>query len=292
MKLQPRDIAREVDELRMLKSLVRVYGEIASGRMRRSRDRVLYRREFLKKLFVVFHEVRLSYMKQLTRLRGGGGQIPETITTIAHNGKTVSVFLAANTRLYGDLIVRTFEDFLKDVKEAGSEAVIVGQVGKAMFERSMGETPYTFFEMPDGRLDREVLSKLATHLVPYEEIHVYYGAYKNPVNQHPALYSISSHMPTAQAEPSQKVVSQFLFEPSLEEVLLFFETEIFGTMLEQTVLESQLAKFASRFVAMDRAEQQIDKHLHSLRSAELKLKHQIQNRKQLNSLAAIHGRFS
>jgi hypothetical protein len=65
----------------------------------------------------------------------------------------VAVFIAANTRLYGDLIQRTFDMFLEEVKVAGSEATVVGRMGRVMYEAAMGEKPYTYFDMPDTSID-------------------------------------------------------------------------------------------------------------------------------------------
>src|SRR5690606_25386008 len=42
-----------------------------------------------------------------------------------------------------------------------------------------------------------------------------------------------------------------LFEPSMEEVLNFFETTILKTIMKQKVHESMLSRYAARMVAMD-----------------------------------------
>ena len=64
-------------------------------------------------------------------------------------------------------------------------------------------------------------------------------------------------VPTEKSE--DKSFQLYFFEPSLEEVVIFFETEIFASLLEQVFHESRLAKTASRMMLLDRASQNIDK---------------------------------
>ncbi len=80
---------------------------------------------------------------------------------------------------------------------------------------------------------------------------------------------------------------KYLFEPSLEKILQFFEAEIFASIFEQTIHESQLAKNGSRMLLLDNASQNIKD---SLKKTELHLrilKHRQTNTKQLNALTGM-----
>jgi F0F1-type ATP synthase gamma subunit len=282
------EIREQIQELSLLKTLVRVTGEIASARMQRDRQQTLYRRYFLDQLMGVFNEVRRGFLHQFHNLdqSKSGGSMPGQITRLAHNGKTVAVLLSANTRLYGDLLNRTFEAFFQDVTENKAEATVVGKVGLSILKERAADLPVTYFEFSDQRVDQENLGELAAHLVPYEEIHVYHGKYLNPVRQDVSEFTINADMPFSDTEKNKAYVD-YIFEPSLEKVLMFFEKEIFNTLLEQTMIESQLAKHASRFVAMDRAEVQIDKELEKLRVISLRDKHITQNKRQADTLMPV-----
>lgn len=285
-----RDIQHEANQLDTLKTLVNVYGEVASLRMNRVRESVLSGRYFLQQLYDMFDDVRVSYADQVMslakkrKLRG-----KEKVTFLPHNGQVVAVLLAANTRLYGDLIQRTFRSFADDVKKNKAEAAIVGRVGVQLFVENFPDKPYTQFNLPDEGMDRESMAKIVRHLVSYEEIHVYHGKFINVVRQDPEMLKLSAELPDP--TDSKRVRSYYLFEPSLEEILQFFEQEIFGSLFEQTIRESQLAKFAARLVAMDRAEQNIEQRLEAMQLEAFKVKHQTMNRKQLNSMASVLRRF-
>jgi ATP synthase F1 gamma subunit len=278
-------INTQIADLTTLQTLTRVYGKVASTRMRKTRDSVLASRRFLEAIDSIFHQVRSSYAREVMALvKGRRGKKPEKITFLAHNGKTVALLLSANTGLYGDIVQRTFDLFIKEVREKGSEATIVGRLGLSLFLETEPNRPYTYFDLPDNKIDREQLAKVTRHLVPYEEIHVYYGKFQNVVNQIPTRFNIAAEMPAAE-KPGEAHV-KYLFEPSLEEILMFFETEIFASVFEQSVRESQLAKFAARNMAMDKAGENIKKELEKVRLQKLRLRHVVDNRKQLNSLAS------
>jgi len=274
----------EVVELSNLKSMVRVTGEIASGRMQKARDGVLYRREYLDELREVFSQVHRSFLQE----HGQDEQATASrFTTLSHNGKTVAVFISANTRLYGDLLTRTFERFWEDVSTSGAEITVVGRVGVQMVKAKDSQRPLTVFELVNETITPEEMKRLVAHLVPYEEIHVFYGKYINPVRQEAEQFTISSELSMKEEEQQATPVVEYIYEPTLEAVLSFFEAQIFNTLFDQTVVEATLAKYAARFAAMDRAEQQIDKRLKETEKRLRLFKHREANKKQLNQMGPV-----
>ena len=139
--------------------------------------------------------------------------------------------------------------------------------------------------MPDFGVDPLKLTEVIRHLVQYEEIRVYFGKFESLVTQRPEVQSISSATPVAGKLQGPKVF--YIFEPSIEEILVFFETQIFASLFDQSLRESQLAKFASRILAMDRATQNIEKKVLRLKLNELSVSHKLANIKQLNSLSPV-----
>ena len=72
-----------------------------------------------------------------------------------------------------------------------------------------------------------------------------------------------------------------------EEILKFFETAIFASLFDQTISEGQLAKFASRFMAMEKSDENIRKSLSNLQIEKLRVSHSTLARKQLNSQIGV-----
>ena len=284
--LDERSIKAEIAQIEGLETLVRAYGEVASVRMKKTRDSVLANRDFLTELSQVFDEVRISYAEEVSELtRRMGLKRRGKVTFLAHNGKVVSVFLSANTGLYGEIVQSTFNLFMAEVRKNLSEVTIVGKHGLGLFLGEEKNRPYSYFDLPDDRVETNQLSNLVKHIVQYEEIHVFYGKFVSVIKQVPTTFEISAEI-TLPAEGS-KSVTKYIFEPSLEKILMFFETEIFASLLEQVVRESLLAKYASRVLAMDRADGNIKEELTKLVFEKSRINHRVLNRKQLNSLTGV-----
>jgi hypothetical protein len=66
--------------------------------------------------------------------------------------------------------------------------------------------------------------------------------------------------------------------------MVFFETEIFSSLLTQTVYESQLAKLSSRIVSLDQANQNIAQAKRVAVWEAMKARHQLLGRKQQEML--------
>lgn len=284
--INKRDVLSEIERLTGIKTLVEAYEEIAATRMRRIRNSVLQSRGFLEGLTQVYKEVQTSYKNEIERLmKKKKVKDKSKLFAIApKNGKTVSVFISANTGLYGDIIKRTFFLFLENIKRQANDITIIGKLGRTLFEEALPKTPYAYFDFPDSFIDKENLGKITKHLVAYEKIVVFYGQFQNVVNQNPTIANISD---TELGEQEGEAKIKYLFEPSLEKIMIFFETEIFASIFEQTVHESQLAKFASRMITLDGTIENIKEILKGIEFQKRLISHRTMNRKQLESLSGI-----
>lgn len=282
-----KEIASEIEQLTSFRNLVRAYEEIASLRMMRTRDTVLKNRNFLAEIEAIFEKVRASYAWEVSKLaKKRKSKDKEAITFLAHNGKTVSVLLSANSGLYGSIVQTTFEEFMKEVGSQDVEVTIVGRQGLNLFQSEEPDKPHTYFEISDEKIRSGDLNELIKHIVQYEEIHVYYGKFVSVVTQKPDVLTIAAEISLEKGK--SEVGVSYIFEPTLERILMFFETQIFAARFEQTAREGQLSKFASRVMAMDRADENISKRVGKLGMRKLRVSHSVRNREQLNLLASMN----
>ena len=279
-------INAEIASLSSVKMLVETYEIVAATSMRRIRGSVLANREFHRGLNGVFQEVKHAYREEVLKLMQKHRINAEKgLSLIKRNGKTAYVFLSANAGLYGDIIHKTFSFFLDAVRNQPSDAVIVGKVGDALFKQAMPDTPYTYFDFPDKDVIFENLRDITACLTRYEKVLVFHGIFKSFAEQKTAFSNISGdELP--HASPSAEPV-RYLFEPTLETIALFFETEIFASLLEESFHESRLAKLASRMMLLDRANLNIDRTLERVSFEQRKTQHRIFNKKQLDATRGI-----
>lgn len=281
------DIKRDLQDLGTMRTLAEIYGEIASLRMMKIRKFVLKNREFLNSINSVFQDALNSYLAKMSALvRSGKIKSGDKITFMSHNGKTVAVLISANTGYFGEVIQQTFSRFLEEVRDKKDiEVTIIGSVGPSLFTVAQPGRPYTFFELPDYGIDESKLAEVIRHLVQYDKIAIYYGKYKSVVDQEADVSEISAG--TRLLEESPKQAEHFIFEPNIEKILMFFETQIFASLFDQTIRESQLAKFSSRIMAMDEVSLHIRQQIKLARLEQLRLSHSSINKKQLGSLASV-----
>ncbi len=275
-----------INQLDLLKTLTQTYQQISANHIRRTRTTVLKNRDFITELLLLFQDVRIAYKDELvTLMKQKKIKNTEKLSLIKHNGKSVAVFVAANTGLYGSIINKTASMLANFLKDNQADVTIIGKAGEPLFKATNPDKQYTFFEFPDASIDPEGLGKIVNHLLQYEKVLVFYAQFQSIVSQDPTISALGSSMDLEEQDP--EAVKKYLFEPSLEQIVVFFETEIFGLIFEQTIRESQLAKQASRMYSMDQAIQNINRRLQESNTKNNILHHRAQNAKQVNSLTSM-----
>ena len=289
---QKKIISENLEALNSLKDLAESYEEIAVIRMQKIKDSVLKTRDFLAELSDVFVDLKSSYdreVKDLLVKRKEGGK--DVFPLLQKNGKTLMVYLSSNGRLYGAVTQKTYKLFLQDLKKpegAASDILVIGSAGKEMFENSSASRPFSYFEIPDIGVELDHIKQLMQKFLQYEKVHVYYGKFDNVVNQNPIGTSITGeNIFESEVIQTVKREDKFIFEPILEKIFYFFETQIIANLFSQTLLENQLARHASRVTAMEEALVHIDEESKKLIQARNLIKHQQQNIKQLETISGL-----
>lgn len=281
-------VQQELDQLQGLIMLVETYETIAGTSVRRIRNSVLANRAFHMGLNRMFREITTAYKKEVehmmkkNKIKTQGSDV----SLIRRTKQTVFMVLSANTGLYGDVINRTFMAFITEIKRTQGDAVIVGRMGKIFFEDMMPGSPFTYFDFPDNSIAIENLKHISAFLAQYAKVVAFYGVFKNLLTQE-VRASIVSGAELSTENIENKAVQPYFFEPSLEEITLFFENEIFASLLEQVFQESRLAKLAARMVLLDRAIIAIEGEIKHTILKKQQVHHRTANRQLLNSLSGV-----
>lgn len=280
-----KELSAEIEYLSTLKNIMETYEEIAASRMQRIRSSVLQGRDFVFEINTIFQHVKHSYKRQVeTLMKKRKNKDPLKFSFLSRNGKILYVLVSANTGLYGNIIRRTYEAFLEHYRRQKADIAIIGKLGVQYFRQDFPKTSYTYFDFPDTSIDEESLKKITQFLIQYQQVIVFYEQFLNVVSQEPIATNISGdQLPWEQTGPEIK----YLIEPSLEKVLQFFEKQIFASIFEQTLFESELAKFASRMVSLDSATSNSRTKLKQTIFLLDKLKHRTMNKKQAETVTGL-----
>ena len=276
----------EIEVTNSFKSLVEIYGEIASIRMMKIRNNVLKNRDYIFAITQIFYDALSSYLRNASRKAMIQRSFRNNrITFLSHNGKMVFVLVSSNTGFYGDVITSSFKRFSSELSKVTAEVTIIGRTGREIFKDVYPGRPYTFFELPDYGSEKEKLLAVINHLVQYDEVRVYYSAYDTVLNQKPTVANLTAGATLLEKASQSK--ENYIFEPSVEDILTFFEKEVFASFVDQTIKESQLSKLSGRILAMDRASITIKNKLKEINFEYLKAKHRLINKKQQNMLSSF-----
>lgn len=289
---QKKIIQENLEALNSLKDLATSYEEVAVIRMQKIKDSVLKTRDYLTDLSDIFVDLKSSYLREVRELLLKRKKGDKTILSLLQkNGKNLMVYTSSNGRLYGAVTQKVFRLFIQDLKKPEAEKsdiIIVGSAGKEMFETSDIKRQFTYVELPDTNVSIDYIKKLVEKFLQYEKVHVYYGKFANVMTQAPISTSISGdNVFETEALTETPREDRFIFEPDLEKILHFFETQIMANLFSQTLLENQLARHASRVNAMEEALIHIHEETKKINILRNRAIHQSQNRKQLETISGL-----
>ncbi len=258
-----------------LKGLVEVYEELAASQMQHIRADILTSREFFEGLAKLSEEVGADFSR-----------VPQQA-----NQRSVAVFISANGGMFGEIVEKVFMDFLRYIREVPSDVVIVGKWGTEMMRNYAPNIQYSYREISDNTFDLEELTAIMGDLGTYGKIMVFYGKFQSLATQQSTRQTISGNLlvPADQRKLAGKHL-KFIYEPSIDAISAVFSSEIFASVFEQTVRESQLAKYASRLMHLDGALTRIDEHYISIDKEKRKAKKRKNEKRQLAMTAGIKAR--
>lgn len=272
-----------------LKMLAQAYEEVSVLKMQKVRTSVLTTREFLDGLSTVFVDVKRNYGNKIQKLIDKKKYSPQTtFSTRVHNGKVLSVFLSANSKFYGDIVKRVFDHFIADIQKKDSDILIIGKMGKELMEASRFKKNYFYHDLPDANVEMTNVQPIIDTLSQYEKVDIYYGRFSNMVNQLPTTSNISGQEILDTKDTTSSEVVHYAFEPSMEEILDFFENQVFISLFKQTVNETELARLASRIRAMEEALGNIEKLEPQIKREGRIYRRSLQNKKQLEMMTSVY----
>jgi len=147
-----------------------------------------------------------------------------------------------------------------------------------------------YFELSDSYADKENIAKILSYVIDYKDIMIFHGLFVDMLKQEPKMQVL-----TGEEALEKKGIAikhrDYIFEPSLEALVAYFEQEILRSMFKHAVHESSLSKYASRMISLDRATERINDKIDESKMIYQREKHRTQSRKQNSTLSSIYGRL-
>lgn len=285
-------ITSDIKLVGTIRLLAEAYEQISVMKMQKVRGSVLATRSFLDHLNQVFIDVKASYKEEIEkRLKKVKDPSKMTFSTLNHNGKTVSILITSNAKLYGDIDLRIWNLFKTDIFQKNSDIVVTGKIGHQMMEDLISSgnhtnLKYQYFEVSESIQSLEEIKQIIDLIINYQTVNVYYARFQNVMIQVPTASIVSGEESLDIKDNIDKRLN-YAFEPSLDYILNLFETQVFSALFKQTFHESELSRHASRITAMEESLVNIEKLEKVLKFQEKVAKKMLSNKKRMESLSGM-----
>lgn len=243
---KPAEIYQHYKDTATIEEVARVFENIASIEVRQIKDRVIASRDFFHALWSMYAQLRIDSDKS------GGDTSPTTSIQ-----KTAVVLISSDETLGGTIDERLVDETLSATDPDKADYFVIGRRGARLL-RSQGIEPTAIFPLPDITKPVNVIPIIA-RTKEYKNTVVYFEQFVSVEVQQIQVFELISGIAKLSAMEGNRddstliFSSDYIFEPSLDEVVDYLESMMRATALTELILESRLAQLASRFNAMNRA---------------------------------------
>lgn len=275
-----KEIGETIEQGESLKTIAQAYSEIANLKLQRIRSAVLRNRLFFDEISKIY-----GYVKALAI---------EKKIAVPKPKKRLAILITSNNRFYGNInssLINYFVGSIREIKEI--DTIIIGKGAIDYFKISKLLPEYKEVLLKDDMPTSAELMNLSEIISQYNQVQIFHPKLKSLLVQMATfmdITAVSSYLQAhvqAQKAENKEGFTWFIFEPELAKILSFFDTQILTLLLEQTFLESELSRTASRFTTMDSAEIEANKFIKEYQTMKSYAKRNLDNNKILESFASM-----
>ncbi len=243
------EIAAEQNAMQSVLGLTNVFEGLASMRIAQVKDQVLNSQKFFGELWAIYSQIRVNKEFSYGRLESDDVLDKELFIAITAEGG-----------FSGDIDQKLIEWMLQHYDPAKQDLVIVGHHG-ALQLTQLGVSFKRYFKLPlhDSNIN---VFPLVAMVKQYRATSVFYQTYVTLMVQDIKKIEMHRAIETAskQAVRDKHIISEetYIFEPSAIDVASHMESTMLEITLTQTILDSKLAQYASRFRSMRAASDKAD----------------------------------
>lgn len=274
-----KEINNLIEEAKSLKQVTQAFTQIASSKLKRIRDGVERNRDFFKDLSDIYGLINI-----IAKAR--------KIKPPQKNDKTLSIVLTSNQRFYGKITAELIEFFMVQTSKVRSDKLVIGKSGIEALKSVNYALSYKPLVLAGDFPTNEEFLGLSKLISSYSRVLVFHPHFQSVLVQKPIIADItrSEEQISVKTEASRKLINQinsFIIEPEIKIMVDFFDSQIKTLLLEAAFLESELARTASRLIAMDSAQNEAEKYLDTQKTLLLNAQRSIQNARILETITAI-----
>lgn len=267
-------ITEELQTLNVLRLLANAFIETSAIKIKNIRTAFESNKTFYEEVTRLYHLVQYNaYIAKRLNKKS------------EENIKTLSVALTANHRFYGGANIETMKKFMETTEGTTTDRLVIGVTGIDYLASIGYPQPFQRMQFAMDLPTYDETFKFLNAVKPYKRVIVFYTKFVSLLTQSTGVTDITQSIQTGEDLPEEEI--HIIFEPELPKILDFFENQIRMLLFLRVLLESDLARTATRLITMTAAEQRIEE-LHKERETELrKARRSRKNRELLETFAGI-----
>lgn len=230
-----------------------VFEGIASMKIAKVKNQVLQATEFFDDLWNIYTQLRVDSLFRFGR----------TTSDMDVIDKELYIVITAEGGFSGDIDQKLIRYMLENYSPEKNEIIVIGHHGAVQLAQK-GVSFKKYFKLPEKDMNINV-TPIIKYVQQYRTASVFYQQYISLMVQDVKRIELSKAVAEQgkKTEKGDDVISEanYIFEPSTYAVVDHLERSMMQIMIEQLILDSKLAQYASRFRAMSASHQMADDQL-------------------------------
>lgn len=239
-----RELTEEIQTTKNLKDIAQSYTEISSLRLKKIRKKTEQSRVFFQDLAYIFG--LLHHMAEVRKLKNKLIPIKPP--------KEVVILITSNFRFYGRISNSATQLFMKYTEKHHADQIVIGKLGADLLRSRRYSQPYKLIKLQKDIPNHEEMLNLTELIKNYTSVILIYSEFRTILSQVPVIKDLTQTQIQASQSQFKKMDYAFILEPEIKTMIDFFDTQIKNVLLSAAFLETELARVASRLLAMDQAQ--------------------------------------
>ncbi len=244
------EIEKEMKGMGAMVEMSSVFEGIASMKIARIKNQVLQATQFFDDLWAIYTQIRVDSL-----FRFGRTTSSEQVTD-----KELYIIITAEGGFSGDIDQKLVRFMLETYKPENQDIIVIGHHGAVQLAQKNIEFK-KYFKLPNNDQNINV-APIIKYVQQYKNASVYYQEYVSLMTQDVKRIELSNAVNNigSKSDKTEDYISEdtYIFEPSTYVLVDHLERSMMQIALEQLILDSKLAQYASRFRAMSASHQAAD----------------------------------
>ena len=254
-------IRKRISSIRNTQQITKAMKMVSAAKLRRAQEAAVQARPYAEKMTELLKNVSARVSSEAHALLQ------------PREEKKIQLVLFTSDRGlcggYNANLIRAAEAFMRKNADKQIELALVGRKGADYFRRrraAIADRYSGILAVPADELAAEIGAKSIARFANGEAdaVYILYSRFRSALSQVPTLEKILPVALEESAEPSTKAATEYLYEPSLEELLASLLPRITDVAIQRALLEATASEHGARMTAMDSASSNAAKMIGSL----------------------------